>query len=255
MSGACAPPPHLRPRAPDFYARFAPAAHPQTASPHFVTAIEGCLVSSASHYWRRLRVGACAARPCCSLRTVSASLAPPTLSPRSMITSCGGPFTWESLTLTPDPPVGGQTALLAGVNGVSTTAVSGGAGELYAELDGVLVYTSPPITTCGNSVSFGGGARREGAARWAHAGGGGVVGWGGGGGADRPRENPLRASELHSNRAASPHPHPPPRRLTPIMKERDAPAWLWRPRNRVPVVEWRREHVRRGDAARRGHAR
>ncbi len=67
---------------------------------------------------------------------------------------------FEELTLTPDPPVSGQTAQLLALNGVAPAAVTGGGGVMYAELDGVPVFTSPPLLTCGPSVR-----RRRGRAR------------------------------------------------------------------------------------------
>lgn len=60
---------------------------------------------------------------------------------------------WESLSLVPDPPVGGSPAALYGLNGASPAPVTGGSGELYALLDGVILYTSPPTLTCGDTVS------------------------------------------------------------------------------------------------------
>ena len=67
--------------------------------------------------------------------------------------SCGGSMIFETVTMTPDPPVLGAPASLTAINGVSPTAVGGGAGVMYAFLDGLNVYTSPPLVTCGQSVS------------------------------------------------------------------------------------------------------
>jgi len=69
-------------------------------------------------------------------------------------TGKGGPYTlvFSSASLIPDPPVKGQPAeLIANSTAGNPTAVSGGKGTLTAFLDGVLVYTSPPIEACGST--------------------------------------------------------------------------------------------------------
>lgn len=83
----------------------------------------------------------------------------PLPSPRSLTQDCynarGGPFNirFSSLTLTPDPPVPGKAAAwIANSTAGPTAAVSAGSGNIYALLDGVPVYTSPPVAACGASV-------------------------------------------------------------------------------------------------------
>ena len=73
-----------------------------------------------------------------------------------MIVDCssgkGGPYSmhFTSLSLTPDPPVRGQSASLLGNSTTGNpTAVSGGKGSIQALMDGLAVYTSPPIAACG----------------------------------------------------------------------------------------------------------
>ena len=67
----------------------------------------------------------------------------------------GGPWdlTWNSLSLTPDPPVKGAAAswVAKSVAG-SKVAISGGTGVMTASLDGVNLYTSPPLNACGNTT-------------------------------------------------------------------------------------------------------
>ncbi len=67
-------------------------------------------------------------------------------------TSCGGSMVFDSVTMNPDPPVLGAPASLTAINGVAPVAVGGGVGVMYAYLDGLNVYTSPPLVTCGQSV-------------------------------------------------------------------------------------------------------
>ena len=60
---------------------------------------------------------------------------------------------FEELTLTPDPPVKGQGAQwmaksLAGPK----AAITGGSGTLIAELDGIELYSSPPVAACGTTL-------------------------------------------------------------------------------------------------------
>lgn len=73
-----------------------------------------------------------------------------------MIVDCssgkGGPYSmvFSSLSLTPDPPVRGQSAsVIANSTTGNPTAVSGGKGSIQALMDGIPLYTSPAIAACG----------------------------------------------------------------------------------------------------------
>lgn len=60
---------------------------------------------------------------------------------------------FSSLTLLPDPPVPGSPATwYANSTAGPAGAVSGGTGNVKAELDGIPVYTSPPVNACGPST-------------------------------------------------------------------------------------------------------
>lgn len=64
----------------------------------------------------------------------------------------GGPFAlkFSDLTLTPDPPVPGKAAeWIANSTAGPNAAVSSGTGNVVALLDGIPVYTSPPVSACG----------------------------------------------------------------------------------------------------------
>jgi len=57
------------------------------------------------------------------------------------------------VTLTPDPPVKGQgAAWIAKSAAGPKSAVTGGTGTLIAELDGIPLYTSPPVAACGSTI-------------------------------------------------------------------------------------------------------
>ena len=57
------------------------------------------------------------------------------------------------MTLTPDPPVPGQGAQwLAKSAAGPKHDVSGGTGTLVAELDGIPLYSSPPVNACGSTL-------------------------------------------------------------------------------------------------------
>ena len=57
------------------------------------------------------------------------------------------------MSLTPDPPVPGKAALWVGNSTTGpSAAVTGGTGNVAALLDGVPVYTSPPVNACGPST-------------------------------------------------------------------------------------------------------
>lgn len=58
-------------------------------------------------------------------------------------------MTFQTLTLTPDPPVKGALATWIAKTSGSKVAISGGTGTMIAELDGLPVYSSPPIAACG----------------------------------------------------------------------------------------------------------
>ena len=69
---------------------------------------------------------------------------------------------FANLSISPDPPVLAKMASVVGTDGVSTVTITAAvdankkplaAGQLYAYLDGVLLFTSSPYPVCGNSVS------------------------------------------------------------------------------------------------------